>query len=291
MKNLENATVKFHSNFFNFIDVSTYYGMFGIDSMFSYTSEYIPEFFEPKETDWDKYGKLIGESYMEILSSEFLSELTFYVDYDLDTISFYMPKAYNYEDDSFHVDIEINKKKLLESFDYLITNEKEICEGFLLDNWKSRSGFWSFMPESIDQLKECDDLDIIFAFVVNVLYILEYDGEADNWEMTVVEDIAGNNSLYDFVTYQLTNTDNLSKIITDNGVEDVITEAKNRGYLTDKEIANVQNCGYGADIIKVLGIDNDYYEEYEFPINTKEEAVYVILKLRKLDDAMSEIFN
>lgn len=291
-------TVKLNSNFLQFVNVSTYSGVFEINSMYSHTTDYFPEFIEAKETDWDAYGKTIGEYYIEVLKDNFLGELPYYRDYDIDSIRFYMPVAYNFADDSFSVDLTIDLDAMMLRFKEIIDKHSDTVEEFLCNYWRSRSGFISFVPETISELNEYADniqdsekASVILAFILNIEYLLENQSFQCDYDIFAYENMTGNTIIYDFTSYQLTYNDKLSAIITSNGTNESIAKAIEAGLVTSEELSNISGLHYGEDILKALNTENDFYDEAEIPVDDMDMAIYVAIKLKNKEEEFANLFN
>lgn len=283
------TTIQLNSNFLNFVCVSTYYGIFDTNEMYNYEYSMMPSFIEWKDTDMDSLSEQIMEHYLDAMWCDFLSELGYVEDYLLETAKFYRPKFYNFHDDSFTVDLKIDKDKFMDRLNYLLNNHKDICQKFIDDNWKSRDGFWSFMPESLGELKECDEIEKVFAFVLNVDYALNFEEDLKDYPLhfRAYENLTGNSSIYDFETFQLDKREcvaeeyPLMRVFLDNDLETIEQYIVDNNIATKSNIESLVGFTYLPNILETLRLENDLDvdEEMELPINDKETAMFVILWL------------
>lgn len=277
--------VELNSNFLPFINVCTY-STFDPYEMWCYMYEEMPSWIEQKECQHDKFLNDICEYTLEGLEDICLNDMDFYIDSDPSTLKTHSPKYYNFSTDSFTVDVSIDVVKLAEAVKHMVKSERKICEDFIRDNWTSGSGFISFMPESIEELLELDmdsdeDASKLLAFAINVIAIKEERDVNSIW-MYIMEQITENNSLCDYVTFQLSEcADHSYSIVAEiiNSPNQVYNEAINRGLITSDLIDELIGYSYSEQIEEVLlkhGIE--YKFDYtEIPINDMETAMAVAL--------------
>lgn len=286
------TTIQLNSNFLNFVCVSTYHGIFDINELYSYEYSMMPRFIEWKDTDMDSFSNQIMEHYLDAMWCDFLSEVGYVEDYLLETARFYRPKYYNFHDDSFTVDLKVDENKLMDRFHYLLNNHKDVCEQFIDDNWKSRSGFWSFMPESLDELKECDEIEKTLAFVLNMDYALNFEDDLSDYPLHFIahENLTGNSSVYDFETFQLDKRESiveeypLMRVFLDYDLDTIESYIVDNNIATKEDIKGLIGYTYLHSIIEYLGsVSIEVDEEIELPIDDKETAMFVILWLNGIE--------
>lgn len=288
--------VKLNSNFLPFINVCTY-ATFDMYEMWYYMYEEMPIWIEEKERDNSKFLKDICEYTLEELEDVCLNDLSFYIDSDVSTLNTHSPKFYNFSTDSFTVDVNIDVAKLSEFVKGVVKSDLEICEDFIEYNWETRSGFLSFMPQSIKEVLELDidndeDVSKLLAFAINIVAIKEIGDINDMW-MYVMENITGNSSLYDYAKFQLSECpDHPHSIITEiiNSPHQVYNEAMERGLISGELISDLVGAGYSysEQIEKVLlkhGIEYDF-DYTEIPIDDVKIAMAVALIAQNVESIL-----
>lgn len=279
------TTITLNSSYLNFVNVSTYNGVFDVNCMYDWELSQMPDFIEYNNTDYKAMGEAIVTYYMQAMHEDFLSELPYIGGYDLESSKFYMPKAYNFDDDSFSIDLQVNYLELIDRLNELLTDNKEDCEEFLSENWRTRSGFISFMPEYIDELENCEDLEKILAFVLNMEYKLNFEGSEIHFD--AYEKMSGNTSMYDFVSFKL-NEDvdmELMKDFTLHSDEEIEEYIISNKIATKKEIYGLVGYTYALHVLEFLRIDKaDFDWDMELPIDSKRTAMFVILWLNEITE-------
>ena len=289
-------TVELNSSFLPFINVCTY-STFDMYEMWYYMYEEMPRWIEEKECDNSKFLKDICEYTLEELEDVCLNDLSFYIDSDVSTLNTHSPKFYNFSTDSFTVDVNIDVARLSEFVKGVVKSDLEICEDFIEYNWETRSGFLSFMPQSIKEVLELDidndeDVSKLLAFAINIVAIKEIGDINDMW-MYVMENITGNSSLYDYAKFQLSECpDQPHSIITEiiNSPHQVYNEAMERGLISGELISDLVGAGYSysEQIEKVLlkhGIEYDF-DYTEIPIDDVKIAMAVALIAQNVESIL-----
>lgn len=288
--------VELNSSFLPFINVCTY-STFDMYEMWYYMYEEMPRWIEEKERDNSKFLKDVCEYTLEELEDVCLNDLSFYIDSDVSTLNTHSPKFYNFSTDSFTVDVNIDVARLSEFVKGVVKSDLEICEDFIEYNWETRSGFLSFMPQSIKEVLELDidndeDVSKLLAFAINIIVIKEVDYINDMW-MYVMENITGNSSLYDYAKFQLSECpDQPHSIITEiiNSPHQVYNEAMERGLISGELISDLVGAGYSysEQIEKVLlkhGIEYDF-DYTEIPIDDVKIAMAVALIAQNVESIL-----
>ena len=286
--------VELNSSFLPFINVCTY-STFDMYEMWYYMYEEMPRWIEEKECDNSKFLKDICEYTLEELEDACLNDLSFYIDSDVSTLNTHSPKFYNFSTDSFTVDVNIDVAKLSEFVKGVVKSDLEICEDFIEYNWETRSGFLSFMPQSIKEVLELDidndeDVSKLLAFAINIVAIKEVDDINDMW-IYVMDSITGNSSLYDYAKFQLSECpDQSPRIITEivNSPNQVYVESMERGLISGELVSELIGYSYSEQIEEVLlkhGIE--YKFDYtEIPINDMETAMAVALIAQNVESIL-----
>lgn len=225
---------------------------------------------------------------MHAMWDNILGKLDYLQQYDLNSAKFYMPKAYNFADDSFSINIQVDKEKLLERLKEIINEYADTCKEFLHENWKSRDGFISFMPENIEELKKCDDLEKILAFVISIQYLL--NGDREEYNFFAYEEMRGNTSIYDFVTFELEEQfcwdeyplmQSFSQL-TDREIEKYILD---NNIATKSDIKNLVGTNYIMDVFEVLKIKKESFDwDMELPIDDYRTAMFVVLWINEIEE-------
>ena len=127
------------------------------------------------EVDYDfkelmaSIGRVYKSEAPEIILSEW--QLPFIKSIEF-TGEFYSPREYNFSTDSLDFVLDINKAGLLRELKKLENSEE--FKQFLIDNYRSRSGFWSFTPDNYSEILKSietdgDDRDQSISAVINYL--------------------------------------------------------------------------------------------------------------------------
>lgn len=105
------------------------------------------------------------------------------------------PKYYNFETDKLILDIDCNVQGLI---DYCKQNREDFNQ-YLQDNWKSRDGFMSFVPDNVPAFFA--DLETDFDKLIQVIieYYLLKNLNMDSYEEECRE--IANDNLYEYTTF------------------------------------------------------------------------------------------
>lgn len=162
---------------------------------------------QDKAVNWEVFIKYVGECILESYNNHNdLNEIIDFVE-EIDPKSIYQPSEYNFRTDSFAFDVNIDLPKATE---YLL-GYIDVTLEYVKDNWHSRSGFISFMPDSdgvADMLNYPDFDDEKEAQYISVLFIIVSEiaegnfGYNEKWwnaELCAYDNFIGKNSNYDFL--------------------------------------------------------------------------------------------
>ena len=105
------------------------------------------------EINQDKYEKELVYVSSEFIKDNVLETFKKYGIVSIDNFSLYSPAYYNYQNDMLCFDVTLSDdfddimKKYISEFE-----KEEKYKKYIEENWKSCSGFISFMPESIEEI-------------------------------------------------------------------------------------------------------------------------------------------
>lgn len=200
--------IKTATTIFMFTAVDFYWGMGNPDSLLSYLfdEDYrIDMSEEDKElVDWDnfdmeKYKKKFLP-YIQGLADDVAKELDGVE--KIKVLNIKSPREYNFQTDWCDLDVYMEDgwiDKILKDADEIL--EDEDCIGFFNDNFKSRSGFMSFLPENMrdypELIRNRGDVpswgdDKVAAVWLSLMYVHKHGRIAwENWD-DIIEDVEGN---------------------------------------------------------------------------------------------------
>lgn len=133
--------------------------------------------------DNDRYEEDVAKNWVEAFEEK-VNELEGLEGLKFKFIAISSPKYYNYSTDKIEVEITGLNRKTLRAVAKLMKKHEDKLREQIEDDWKTRSGFWSFMNDSYDfwlKLFECDpnawrELDkngpYIYEYLVVMLYYL-----------------------------------------------------------------------------------------------------------------------
>lgn len=131
-----------------------------------------------------------------------------WISFDGEVKSVYSPAYYNYSTDSFSFGATVDVKELIEFLKSVINGNyvSNPIKDFWEDNWKSCSGFISYMPEINEIYEMIFDTDIEDLTLDNISDLAslglemerEVNGEFKEFEIRAFEDWSGNNSIYEY---------------------------------------------------------------------------------------------
>lgn len=162
---------------------------------------------EQIEINQDKYEKELVYVSSEFIKDNILEPFNKYGTVSIENFSLYKPAYYNYQNDMLCFDVTLS-----DDFDYIMKKyvsefaKEEKFKKYIEEHWQSRSGFISFMPESIDEiLRPSKHFNMrvhqVAAFLT--LCILNEDGlfeEIDDSINKFYEYLTGNS--HEFVEYK-----------------------------------------------------------------------------------------
>jgi hypothetical protein len=150
--------------------------------------------------NFDAYRKMIAKYTFQMLEEYFYNmrdilKVELCGDYEISS-----PVAYNYETDQIYFSVDIDESELVKILSQVIDDDKFWQWA---KQYKSRSGFVSFMPwEKDEYIKAINGKDIERAVAMYITYIYETDEEYDGSTYgynDVIEKIRYNHTLFEFV--------------------------------------------------------------------------------------------
>lgn len=200
--------IKTATTIFMFTAVDFYWGAGNPDSLLSYLfdedyridmSEEDKELIDWDNFDMEKYKKKFLP-YIQGLADDVAKELNGVE--KIKVLNIMSPREYNFQTDWCDLDVYMEDgwiDKILKDADEIL--EDEDCIGFFNDNFKSRSGFISFLPENIKDYPELirnrGDIpswrdDKVAAVWLSLMYVHKHGRIAwENWD-DIIEDVEGN---------------------------------------------------------------------------------------------------
>lgn len=200
--------IKTATTIFMFTAVDFYWGIGNPDSLLSYLfdEDYrIDMSEEDKElVDWDNFDmekyKKEFLPYIQGLADDVAKELSGVE--KIKVLNIMSPREYNFQTDWCDLDVYMEDgwmDKILKDADEIL--EDEDCIGFFNDNFKSRSGFVSFLPENMrdypELIRNRGDVpswgdDKVAAVWLSLMYVHKHGRIAwENWD-DIIEDVEGN---------------------------------------------------------------------------------------------------
>ena len=121
-------------------------------------AEELPESINPYDMgiDLKKYLNDISEIANEVLETEVVKYLQGFGIFDIKAMHFNHPEWYQLGSGRMDI-IDLNILVEDSFFEQMAENlerfrKDEDCQKYIINHWKDRSGFWSFMPQSVDEL-------------------------------------------------------------------------------------------------------------------------------------------
>ena len=144
--------IELNSSICPLVDFSTYETPLSASFFEDYGRDCIGDF-ETVSVNQEDVDVVIMEKVAAVMQDDIAPVL---VDYGVKSINIgelYRPKEYNFRHDSFDFSVEMKEDWKVCAITFLEKNlqNKNLCN-YIQENWVSRSGFWSFMPESIESL-------------------------------------------------------------------------------------------------------------------------------------------
>lgn len=135
--------------------------------------------------DFKKWLGYIKDEANDILQSDIISTLKPYGIEWLQATGMWSPKYYNFENDQMDFDVYLSK-----DFDRIFHEnmakfrENPSLQEYIEDHYWSRSGFWSWMPKSMDEIESFEDEERCLSAYIMFCMLVEgkeedMDGEFD----------------------------------------------------------------------------------------------------------------
>ena len=108
---------------------------------------------EPIEINQDKYEKELVYVSSEFIKDNILEPFKKYGIVSIYNFSLYKPAYYNYQNDMLCFDVTLSDDfdEIMKKYIPVFAKEEKFKK-YIEEHWQSRSGFISFMPESIDEI-------------------------------------------------------------------------------------------------------------------------------------------
>lgn len=196
--------IRLNTSLFPVADVAMYGTMLDSGEMEYYLSQCEEEQIEINQ---DKYEKELVYVSSEFIKDNILEPFKKYGIVSIENFSLYKPAYYNYQNDMLCFDVTLSDdfdnimKKYLSEFD------KDVkYDIYIEEHWKSRSGFISFMPESIYEILNPSKhfnmrVHQVAAFLTLCILNEEYLPEEIDYSIITFYNYLKENS-YEFVEYK-----------------------------------------------------------------------------------------
>lgn len=169
--------IELTTNLLPLLDVGMYYSFLSPDELFSNDYENMKSE-NKEETDFDmsKYKADVCKIANEIIQEYFSEKLKKYGIDNIECSSIGSPKYYNFQNDWGNLDMEVNNRffDMMESWlrgKCLISGWKNETDRWLNKTYGSCPGFISFMPTTVQELLELDDIErCVAAYLSLVLW-------------------------------------------------------------------------------------------------------------------------
>lgn len=142
--------LRLNTSLFPIADVAMYGTILDSGEMECYLNECEEE---PIEINQEKYEKELVYVSSEFIKDNILEPFKKYGIVSIENFSLYKPTYYNYQNDMLLFDVTLSDdfdeimKKYVSEF-----SKEEKFKKYIEKHWQSRSGFISFMPESIEEI-------------------------------------------------------------------------------------------------------------------------------------------
>lgn len=153
---------KLNTGLLPIVDVCMYGGLLdpaNIESAYNdferYNCEEDGTEFHYVDLDYDKFDMAVLEIAAGYIKGEVMPILSKYGVKNIQTLGIYHPREYNFETDQLDFDIELSDDFEEQMRENIVKFQKEDdgrMQQYIDDHWKSYDGFWSYMPESFDEI-------------------------------------------------------------------------------------------------------------------------------------------
>lgn len=161
------------------LDVGMYESALSPANMFSSEIEYLASE-NKEETDFDfgKYQNDVCKEADKVIQEYFVEPLQKFGVLGIRCVSISSPKFYNYTTDCGNLDLEVSSEFFGMMKGWLkgncqIAGWEEETNKWLKENYGSCSGFISFMPTTVKELIECDDIERCVAVYLTLVLLQE----------------------------------------------------------------------------------------------------------------------
>ena len=165
----------------------------------------IPEGYHFEYTSWNDYCNAVGKEATRIIWNSIGNDVINNIEFKgIDS-----PRFYNFETDKLVLNIDYNDDALK---DYCFKDFREEFDEYLKDNFTSRDGFISFIPNNVKDFEEMDDQDrmvqiMIEFYLLDMIDLESYEADLHDavceivWEYACLEDDKGNRFDYSIDDY------------------------------------------------------------------------------------------
>jgi len=126
------------------------------DSEMEYQQEQYPglnlETSEDFEFDDEKYEEAVGQAVTDYIGGELKREVPSIKEIDFQRVT--SPRQYNFSNDAVFINVKIDVKEFSKWFNNYLEDHTEQFTTYLVDHYKSRSGFISHYPHTVEEWKE-----------------------------------------------------------------------------------------------------------------------------------------
>ena len=203
------------TNIVPLLNPGTYWGPLNIDSCFNdYIDAEREEGYLVRESiDFKAYGEAIRQAANRVFNQE--KPLEEYGVKSIKATKFDSPREYNFADDWLNLTFKVEDTFIddMEAMFFAPENLPKVAN-YIEENWKTRDGFWSYMPESVEDFREAiqqfrmhhteddrlpDECQVAGGIVAMLFYLTTSDDEeATDLTACLTEEVKSVTSLTDF---------------------------------------------------------------------------------------------
>ena len=143
------------------------------------TEPQAPEGFEYDTRDFKKYMHDVGKLWTDELNASAAGDVIKNIKF----VGIDSPRYYNYSTDKLELLVNINKRALNK---YCYHEHATEFNDYLRENWSSRDGFYSFIPNNLNDFKRAENVEIMIEF-----YLLNIIDSFEDFELDIFEKLTG----------------------------------------------------------------------------------------------------
>lgn len=181
--------IKLNSSLLPLVDVCMYGGVLDRNDFESEYNELMQdeENSTEYELDWDKFDVAVLEIAAQYVEREIMPLLKKYGVTGFQPIDIWHPREYNFQTDELDFDLELSDDFYDKMKENVVKFQKEddgTMQDWIGSNWKSRDGFWSYMPQSFDEILHpvnpfCEEAQRVGAYLT--LCLLKEGWDEDDY--------------------------------------------------------------------------------------------------------------